>query len=183
MDEPLISLLFQRQESALHEISCQYGSLLKGLARRILPTNEDAEECVNDALLDIWNTIPPQRPASIASYACMLTRRRAVDRVRYLSAQKRNTSAYQVTLDELEECIPGRDAFDEDSDTLKDAINTFLASLSKQDRLLFTGRYFAFESIETLAKRNHMTKNTVSIRLSRMRKKMRVWLAERSIFV
>lgn len=182
MDTEIIALLWQRKESALEEISRQYGELLRSLARRLLPTREDAEECVNDALLDVWNTIPPQKPQSIASYACMLTRRRAVDRIRYLSSQKRGSGIYPVALDELEECVSGGIEFDEDNAALKEAINDFLAALPKKDRLLFVGRYFAFESIETLAARRGVTKNTVNIRLSRMRKKLRAFLEERSIF-
>ena len=84
-DTEIIALLMERRESALDEIIRRYGRLLKNFAGRILPTLQDVEECVNDALLDIWNTIPPKRPASLASYAAMLTRRRAVDRIRRLN--------------------------------------------------------------------------------------------------
>lgn len=156
---------------------------MKGLARRLLPSPEDAEECVNDALLDIWNTIPPQKPKSLASYACMLTRRRAIDRVRYLSAQKRGSGAWLVALDELEECVPGEAGVREEEAALTEVVNGFLETLSLRDRAIFLGRYFGFESIEELATAHGMTKNSVNIRLSRMRKKLKAYLAERSIFV
>ena len=106
-DSEIISLLWERSESALDEIIHRYGRMLKSFARRILSTPQDAEECINDALLDIWNTIPPKRPEAIASYAAMLTRRRAVDRLRRLTAKKRGGGVYLVALDELEDCIPG----------------------------------------------------------------------------
>lgn len=182
-DTKIISLLRERNESALDEITRRYGRMLKNFARRILPTAQDAEECINDALLDIWNTIPPAQPASIASYAAMLTRRRAVDRIRRLTAKKRGSGIYLVALDELEDCIPGEAAMNENSDELREAINSFLAGLSPEDRLLFMGRYFALESIETLAENNKTTKNAVNIRLSRMRKKLKTVLKERRIFI
>ena len=182
-DTEIIALLGQRRESALDEIIRRYGRMLKSFAGRILPTAQDAEECINDALLDIWNTIPPKCPESVASYAAMLTRRRAVDKLRHITARKRGGGVYLVALDELEDCIPADTNPAEDSEALRDAINSFLASLTAEDRLLFMGRYFAMESIQTLADRNGVTKNTVNIRLSRMRKNLKNWLGERSIFI
>lgn len=112
----------------------------------------------------------------------MLTRRRAVDRIRRMTAKKRG-GVYLVALDELEDCIPGGTAFDEDTDVLREAINSFLAGLSAEDRMLFIGRYFALESIEALARRSGVTKNTINIRLSRMRKKLKSKLEEREIYL
>lgn len=182
-DTEIVTLLWQRRESALDEIIRRYGRMLKNFAGHILPTAQDAEECVNDALLDVWNTVPPKRPASVASYAAMLTRRRAVDRIRRLTAKKRGGGVYLVALDELEECIPGGAAFDEDTDALREAIDSFLATLSTEDRLIFVSRYFALESIESLAESSGVTKNTINIRLSRMRKKLKTMLEERGIFI
>ena len=182
-DTEIVTLLWQRRESALDEIIRRYGRLMKNFAGRILPTAQDAEECVNDTLLDIWNTVPPKRPASIASYAVMLTRRRSIDRLRRLTAKKRGGGVYLVALDELEDCIPGGAVFDEDADELRKAINGFLAGLSNQERILFMGRYFALESIESLAESNRVTKNTINIRLSRMRKQLKNHLMERGIFI
>lgn len=182
-DTEIITLLWQRRESALDEIIRRYGRLLKNFAGRILPTVQDAEECVNDTLLDIWNTVPPKRPASLASYAVMLTRRRSIDRLRRLTAKKRGGGVYLVALDELEDCIPGGVEFDQDTEELRQAINDFLAGLSPQDRILFMGRYFALESIESLAANNRVTKNTINIRLTRMRKKLKKHLTEREIFI
>ena len=182
-DTEIIALLGQRRESALDEIICRYGRMLKNFAGRILPTAQDAEECINDALLDIWNTIPPQCPESVASYAAMLTRRRAVDKLRRMTAKKRGGGVYLVALDELEDCVSADSSSTEDTEALRTAINSFLDSLTKEDRILFMGRYFAMESIQTLAARNGVTKNTINVRLSRIRKKLKNWLEERSIFI
>lgn len=182
-DTEIIALLVQRSESGLDEIIRRYGKMLKSFAAHILPTVQDAEECMNDALLDIWNTIPPKQPYSLASYAITLTRCRAVDKLRHMTAKKRGGGAYLVALHELKDCIPGGASFDEDAEALKDAINSFLAALSAEDRMLFVGRYFALEPLEALAERNKVTKNTVNIRLSRMRKKLEYHLEERGIFI
>lgn len=182
-DTEIITLLKQRRESALDEVIRRYGRMLRHFAGRLLPTVQDAEECVNDALLDLWNTIPPKCPESVASYAAMLTRRRAVDKLRHMTAKKRGGGVYLVALEELGECICVDAAPTEDQEELKSVINDFLESLAAEDRLLFMGRYFAMESIQTLADRNSVTKNTINIRLTRMRKKLRTRLEERSIFI
>lgn len=182
-DTEIITLLGQREESALHAVTQRYGRLLRHFAGQILPTAQDAEECINDALLDLWNTIPPKQPASVASYAVMLVRRRAVDRVRHLTAKKRGGGVYPVALEELGDCIPDGSTSGEDTDALKEALDSFLAGLSDKDRRIFMGRYFALVPIESLAKSNGVTKNTINIRLSRMRKKLKSCLEERRIFV
>lgn len=182
-DTEIVALLWQRKESALDEILRRYGRMLKNFAGRILPSAQDAEECVNDALLDIWNTVPSYRPASVASYAAMLTRRRAIDRLRRMTAKKRGGGVYLVALEELEECIPTPAASNEDADALREALNGFLAGLPAEDRLLFMGRYFALASIESLAENHGVTKNTINIRLSRMRKKLKTELKERNLFL
>lgn len=182
-DTEIISLLMARRESALDEIIRRYGRLLKNFAGHILPTAQDVEECVNDVLLDIWNTVPPKNPTSVASYAAMLTRRRAVDRIRHMTAKKRGGGVYLVALDELEDCIPANAAFDEDTDELREAINSFLAGLPAKDRQIFIGRYFALESIESLAKSNAVTRNAIQIRLSRMRKNLKENLEKGGIFI
>ena len=83
----------------------RYGKLLHQLAARITGSDADAEECVNDALLDLWNTVPPTRPPILLSYVSVLVRRRAIDRVRYNAAGRRGGLAYYSTLEELAECL------------------------------------------------------------------------------
>ncbi len=182
-DGEMIVYLQQRRESVLGEIGQRYGRRLTAFARCILPTTQDAEECVNDVLLDLWNTIPPGQPESLLAYALMLARRRAVDKLRHMTAKKRGGGVYQTALEELEDCISGESGYDEEGEEIREALNCFLADLPTQDRLLFVGRYFAMESIENLAGSRRISKNTVNIRLSRMRKKLKAALKERSIFL
>ena len=177
----LLDLLNSRDESALSRISCQYGALLRSLARRITGSEADAEECVNDVLLEIWNTIPPAAPASISSYACMLTRRTAIDKLRSTTADKRGGGEYLVSLDELAEVIS--DESETGTDELTQALNDFLATLSLADRTLFIGRYFAAESPSVLARRAGMSANAASIRLSRIRGRLKEFLMKRGFSV
>lgn len=61
-DEQILALLNRRDEAAVKEIERAYGRYLHAIARNILHNAQDAEECVNDALLRAWNAIPPHNP-------------------------------------------------------------------------------------------------------------------------
>ena len=61
-DRTIIEQLYRRDESALQAVSARYGSLMLSLARQITGSEQDAEECVNDALLELWRSVPPASP-------------------------------------------------------------------------------------------------------------------------
>ena len=109
--------LYRHDEAALEEVSRRYGRLLHGLARRILGSDSDAEECVNDALMDLWNSVPPDRPKRVLAYVSALVRRRAIDRVRYKTASRRGGEEYDGSLDELAECLA-----DPDGESVSEAV-------------------------------------------------------------
>ena len=48
-DLTIIELYFDRSEQAIDETDKKYGKLCRSLAGNILPSDEDAEECVSDA--------------------------------------------------------------------------------------------------------------------------------------
>ena len=55
-DQMIISLLYERSEKAIQELGNKYGKNCKAIAFRVLQNEQDAEECVNDACLAVWNT-------------------------------------------------------------------------------------------------------------------------------
>lgn len=177
----LIRLLNERDESALSHISADYGRILKGLAQRIVGSQADAEECFNDVLLEIWNTIPPAEPASVSAYACMLTRRTAIDRVRRNTADKRGGGELYTSIDELSEVLSDQEQVDDDA--LRCTINDFLSQLSRTDRTLFMGRYFGAESVSRLAARCGMSANAAAVRLSRIKERLRDHLLKQGVTV
>ena len=103
-DREIIELFFERSEQAIVELSHKYGSVCSKVAFNILNNNQDTEECVNDAYLGAWNTIPPQNPNPLLSYVCRIVRNLAIKKYHANTAAKRN-SIYDVALDELENCF------------------------------------------------------------------------------
>lgn len=175
-DQQIIRLFFERSEQAITELSRKYGALCFQIADNILDDPQDAEECVNDAWLGAWNSIPPQSPDPLRSYICRIVRNRSLKKLRTNSAIKRG-SQFEVSLSELEDCIPDSSMDEQLSiSELSAQINAFLAVLPKDDRLMFVKRYWFSESISELADAFGITENNVSVRLSRIRGKLHQYL-------
>lgn len=59
-DAEIVDLFFQRSEQAIPETAAKYQGLIFQISRNILENPQDAEECVNDTYLGLWNR--PSRP-------------------------------------------------------------------------------------------------------------------------
>ena len=183
-DEGILDLFYERSEQAVAELEQKYGRAVRRTAGNILRDRLDVEECLNDTWLAAWNTIPPQRPDPLVSYVCRIARNLAVKRWRADTAAKRKGN-YDLVLDELEECIPsGMDVESEiECRELTAAINRFLETLGHEDRVLFVRRYFFAESVAQLAAMTHASANRTSVRLFRLREKLRNYLQKEGLAV
>ena len=177
-DRAIIALLLERDEAGLRAAEEKYGPCCRSLAKNLLGGSEDAEECWSDALLRLWNAVPPEEPRSLRAYLLKLTRAAAIDRLRSERAQKRGGGAVPLLLDELHDCLPG--GGDAESETLKrelgEAVGRWLRTPSRRDRALFVRRYFYGEGTGELAKRFGMGGNAVSAALRRCRLRLRAYL-------
>ncbi len=176
-DGEIIALLDARTEQAIDALGEKYGALARRVAMNILHSEPDAEECVNDALLAAWNTIPPQRPEHLGAYMCRLARNRAAARYRANTAQKRD-GRYDAALDELAECVPGPEdpASLAEARELAAAVNAFLDTLNYTDRFLFLRRYWYGDSLAETAAMARLSPHRASVRLSRVRTKLKQYL-------
>ncbi|MBQ9510464.1 MAG: sigma-70 family RNA polymerase sigma factor [Clostridia bacterium] len=183
-DSKIIELFFERSEQAIVELSNKYGSVCKRTAKNILGNDLDAEECVNESYLGAWNTIPPQKPDVLSSYVCRIVRNLAIKKYHSNTATKRN-GAYDVVLDEIEECFSSSLSVENEieSKEITFAINKFLSSLDKESRVMFVKRYWYSDSLEDLSKAYNMSKHNVSVRLFRIRKRLKVFLSKEGVFL
>ena len=176
-DEILIQEIRERQETGLAELRRRYGAYSLYIARNILYSDEDAEECLNDALLAVWNSIPPQEPHNLKVYLGKLTREIALDRWRRSRARKRIPGAALVPLEELEGLV-GKASVEESLEEaeLSRLISDFLRTLPEQERNLFLRRYWYYDSIRQICERCGFGKSKVSVSLLRTRKKLAAYL-------
>ena len=183
-DREIIDLFFERSERAIRELDSKYGKAVKAIAGNVLRDRQDAEECVNDAYLGVWSSIPPQRPDSLGSYVCRIARNQAISRLRSNTAAKRN-EGFDLVLDELEECIPSGISVEAELEgkELARAVDRFLATLDYDDRFLFVRRYFFADSVKQIAAAMGRKENQLSVRLFRLREKLRKNLVKEGLLV
>lgn len=173
-DHEIIALYFERDEAAIRETAEKYGEFCECLAEGILGNPLDAEECVNDAYLRVWNSIPPKRPGSLKAFLAKITRNLSIDRVRHKHIG-RHDSDMEILVSELEPYLPARE---EESSALTALLDGFLSSLEPLERRLFMGRYWHAQSVSRLADHYGMTPNAVSLRLHRTKEKLRAYLEQ-----
>lgn len=181
-DSKIIELFYERSEQAIIELSKKYGSVCTRVANNILNNRLDSEECINDAYLGAWNTIPPQKPDPLLTYICRIVRNLAIKKYHSNTAMKRN-STYDVSLDELENCFPVSDSPEDKAGAREIAqmIDRFLETLDKENRIMFVRRYWYADSITELAELFHTSNHNISVRLSRTREKLRKYLIKEGV--
>ena len=181
-DERIITLYWERDESAVRETEKKYGKYCYAVAYNILHSQEDSNECVNDTWNGAWKTMPPERPTKLQSFLARITRNIAIDRYRRDNAQKRSAEI-EKTIDEYYECIPNGDALIDDEIVLKQAINGFLSTLDTRTRVIFMRRYWYSMSVSDIAKGMRLSENHISIILHRTRCRFRAYLTKKGIYV
>ena len=179
-DTEIIGLFFARNERAIRETEVRYGQLCMQIAHRILGNRSDAEECVNDTYLALWNTIPPESPAHLSAYACAITRRLSLKRLEYNRAAKRDP-AFTVSLEELEEILPAKEEDVLDAQALAALLDRFFAELPPTQRQVFLRKYWFFDSIEEIARRFGFSKPKVKSMLFHTRNKLKAFLKKEGV--
>ena len=94
------------------------------------------------------------------------------------SAEKRGGSGVDVSLDELAECLPAPDSFDNvvDSMVLKEMLNSFLGTLKAESRIIFVQKYWYFRSVDDIARDLSVSKSKVKVSLMRTRARLAEYL-------
>ena len=181
-DDKIIDLFFERSEQAIAELSIKYGAVLLKIAGNILNNSQDAEECVNDACLVVWNSVPPKRPEKLLAYTCGIVQKLALKKYRTKSAQKRN-GTFDLALEELEEFIPSNALVEDEAleNELSKAVNGFLGKMKPADRVAFVKHYWCGESLTDIAGELHTTEHNISVRLYRIRKALKKFLMKEGL--
>lgn len=180
MDDPqIIELYFARDEQAIRETDAKYGKLCHRIAYNILNSREDAEECVNDTYVGLWNAIPPATPNHFMSFVCKVVRNLALKRLEFLMREKRSQGVL-VSLDELEGVLSDdRIPPDMRDEEIGKQISAFLREQKEDVRNVFIRRYYYFDSIGEIAKRYSFTESKVKNMLFHARNKLKAYLIEK----
>lgn len=182
-DEKLLRLFQARDERALKAAEQQYGKLCRTMAYRILGDRQDAEECVDDVLMKLWDTIPPAAPRSLTAYISGITRNHALNVLRAKNKAKRGGKQYDAALDELSPYLKSDEDLEDRLGTiaLQDAINRFLETLPEEMCMIFLARYYSMQPIKEIAAEHSSTVGRVQMILKRTKEKFRAFLEEEGL--
>ena len=183
-DEKIIEMFFERSEQGIRELDIKYGKICHNLSYNIVNSRQDAEECVNDAYLGAWNAIPPVKPDPLLTYICKIVRNISLNLYHRKEAAKRS-SHYTIAMEEIEACIAATNAVEAEIEAveLAHSIERFLDTLTDENRVLFMRRYWFSDSCRDIAGFMGLTEKNVSVRLTRIREKLRQYLIEREVFI
>lgn len=180
-DYEIVKLYFDRSERAIVETDLAYGRYCRYISFEILRDNEDCEEIVNDTYLKTWESIPPQNPPSLKNFLGKIVRHLSINRLERNNAQKRGGGQLELVLEELQGCIPSTDDGEEDSQRIREVINSFLRSLPKDKRRIFIRRYWYMSPISEIADELEVSEGKVKMILSRLRRELRKTLEKEGV--
>lgn len=171
-DQELLALYCARSEEAVAETQAIYGAYCKSIALRILGNEEDAQECLGDVWLRVWQAIPPERPIHLKGWLGAVTHNRAVSLLR---ARKREPGQTELAALELAQALGGPEE-SLDARELGKAVSAFLHAQPRDRRGVFLRRYWYGDSVEEAAGWAGWSVSKTKTVLFRMRGKLRAYL-------
>ena len=179
-DQELTALYFTRDERALEATETAYGSYCRAIAQRILGNEDDAEECLSDVWLRVWNAIPPERPAHFKGWLGVVTRNQALTlrRNRTRQAQTIDEAALELAMD-----LSGGPEAELETRELGAAVSAFLRTQPEANRNAFLRRYWYGDSMEEVSRRLGWSVGRTKSTMHRMRKKLREYLQKEEFLV
>ena len=179
-DEEIIALYLSRDETAVKQTAEKYGQRLRALSLRIAGDWQTAEECENDTYMEAWRSIPPHKPETyFYAFLARITRHLSLNCCRERSRLKRSAFVSELSA-EMEQCIPSPDDEESriDSLVLRQALNGFLGTISREKRNVFLRRYWYLDSVAEIAGRYALSESKVKTMLFRTRKQLRKYFEQ-----
>ena len=129
-----------------------------------------------------WKAMPPAKPNPLLTYLLKIVRNLSLKRYWQKGAAKRNSN-YTIALQEIEACVAAPNAVEDviEARELAHILEGFLDTLTKENRVIFLRRYWFSDSYQDIAELVGLSEKTVSVRLTRMRQKMRQYLLESGV--
>lgn len=177
-DERIIALFFDRSEEAISATAEKYGAYCMTISKNILSNPLDSEENVNDTYMQLWRSIPPERPKILSAYIAKIARNLALNRIEAANTQKRGMGEFSISLDEMSECTPSNVSVENSAEVkeLSRAISEFLRTEKEDARKMFVCRCFYADSISDIAQRFSCGESKVKSSLMRTRVRLKRYL-------
>ena len=182
-DEQILTLFQERDEQALHEVSAQYRAAALRTAKKYLRTDEDAEECVSDMMMQLWQAIPPAKPENLEAFIVTLTKRAALDLVRRQQSLKRGGGQSPASLEAVGETFASADTVEDtlSRKLLTEAVERFLDTLSDDAQTIFTERWHNDSPPREIARKFGLSGVHVRKSLMQTRRKLKQYLEKEGL--
>ena len=181
-DRQIIALYFARDPRALTETAQKYGASAMQTAQHITGSRQDAEEIVNEALLILWQTIPPKDPEYFAAYLLGIVRRLAMHRTRAARRLKRGGDLQKTeftdenapaSAENVQETVERR--------ALTEGIGRFLDALTENQQIMFVKRYYLAHTPHEIAAEMGLPAGTVRVTLMRLKSRLKEFLEKEGL--
>ncbi|MCQ2425255.1 MAG: sigma-70 family RNA polymerase sigma factor [Lachnospiraceae bacterium] len=178
-------MYFNRNESAIGETAKKYGKYCLTISENILRNREDAEESVNDAYMQTWNSIPPVKPSNLRAFLGKIVRNLSLNRLKAQRTKKRGSGEYDLAFEELEEVITSPQSVEElvEEISCRDFINKWLSTLTPEQRMVFVGRYWYFDSVSEISDKMNYSVSKTKMLLLRLRGELKEYLENEGIHI
>lgn len=162
-----IEQLQQRNEDALNFAVRNYGSCMKAAINRILYLYpQDAEECLYDSIMKIWNKISffDETKNSFRNWAVAIAKYTALNRLKQLTRLEAAVDIDQVPIADISHMT--------DNELFNEVFMELISCLNDEDKKLFVRIFWIGESIDEAAKALNKNKSIIYNRISRAKKKI-----------
>ena len=182
-DDQIINLFLARDERAVQAVSERYSAACLRTANRYLHSHEDAEECVSDVLMKLWQQIPPANPQNLEAFIMTLTQHTALDRIRKQQAQKRGGGQAAASLEDVGETLRASETVEDaiSHRMLTEAVERFLDTLSDDAQTIFTERWHSETQPRDIAEKFGISGVHVRKSLMQTRRKLKAYLKKEGL--
>jgi RNA polymerase sigma-70 factor (ECF subfamily) len=167
-DEALMEAITSRRPEALSEFYTRHGSRLKSVIGNVVQEEGDADDVLQDILLQIWREADHYSPKAgkLLAWVVTLARRRAIDRLRRKQAYCRAKDRYEAQLGQQSQTAQpaGSDKEIERAD-LRRFLHQRLRHLPRYQREAIELAFFAGMSHREIAAATRAPLGTVKTRL------------------
>ncbi|MEO0431123.1 MAG: sigma-70 family RNA polymerase sigma factor [Cyanobacteria bacterium J06656_5] len=175
-DAALLASLRAGQVESLRVLYQRYGRLVYTLSRRILHSDEEAEEITQDVFLTLWNKDAYQaKRGSLSRYLVVLARSRSIDKLRSQTSHRQRLHKWHLMMADVSPTPLDVATLDERGECTRQA----LANLSDNERQVIEIAYYEGLSQSEIAKRLNIPLGTVKSRSRQALRKLRQTLRAR----
>ena len=166
MDERILELLSAGDQEGITLLQKQYGSMVRYIVRGILPDAQDAEECISDVYLRVWERFSSfdRARGSLAAWLTAVARNAAVDRRRAVRPPDEAWDGQAGVAPSPEDELLRR----ERTRQLKRAVD----ALGAAEQVLFYRKYYYLQSTAQIAAEMGLSERAVEGRLYRLRRRL-----------